>query len=252
MNFLVPKLSTIKVEKLRLRAFIGFMDWEKKKLQDVVVSFSFKYDTLRASKSDDVADAVDYKKLTKSIIKTIDNQHFNLLEYLAEVVFNLIQKSSPEIQEIEVKIEKPFALRFSDNVFVKISSADRYNVAMVSLGSNINAQENFATALQQLQQIGKIVQRTEFIKTTPLKFEDQEDFLNGAILLLTKKSLSELQLELKQIEAIMGRVRTENKNAPRKIDLDVTTFNGFLIDNEINELPFLVDFVQFLQPEVKV
>lgn len=66
----------------------------------------------------------------------------------------------------------------------------------------------------------------------------------------TQKSLPELKMHLKQIEAILGRVRTDNKNAPREIDLDVLTYNGFLIDEDIAELPFLIDFVQQLAPEI--
>ena len=51
---------------------------------------------------------------------------------------------------------------------------------------------------------------------------------------------------LKQIEALLGRVRTENKNAPREIDLDVTTYNGFIVDQDFAEFPFLIEFVQKL------
>ncbi|HNR86691.1 MAG TPA: 2-amino-4-hydroxy-6-hydroxymethyldihydropteridine diphosphokinase, partial [Taishania sp.] len=57
---------------------------------------------------------------------------------------------------------------------------------------------------------------------------------------------------LRKIENKLNRVRTENKNAPRTIDLDVTTFNGKLVDNEIYELPFLVDFLHDLQPDIKI
>lgn len=246
----IPQLSIVNVENLRLRAYIGFIDWEKVKLQDVVVSYSFKYDTYASSISDEVSDAVDYKKLTKQIIKMVDNQSFQLIEYLANKVYAKIRLYSSEIQDIEVKIEKPFALRFADNVFVKISSGDRYNSAIIALGSNINAKENFDKALQEIRSLGIIIQRTEFIETPALKDENQPNFLNGAVLIQTKRSLSELGLELKQIEAILGRVRTENKNSSREIDLDITTYNGFLIDKEINELPFLIDFIKYLQPEL--
>lgn len=246
----IPKLSVIKIEKLRLRAYIGFVDWEKEKLQDVVISYSFKYNSNHASGTDDVLYAVDYKKLTKKIINSVDNQSFHLIETLAELIYELIQKFSPAVQEIDVQVEKPHALRFADNVMVKISGADRYNKAIIALGSNIEAEKNFAKAIALLQNLGVIVQRTDFIVTKPLKYEEQDNFLNGALLLLTKKNLSELQLQLKQIEALLGRVRSENKNAPRKIDLDITTFNGFVVDKDIDELPFLLDFVSELQPEI--
>lgn len=248
LDFL-PKLSTVKVEHLRIRAYIGFQKWETEKLQDLVISFSFKYDTQKATQSDNVADAVNYKKITKDIISLIEHKKFNLIEFVAEEIFKYIQKSNPNIQNIDVQVEKPHALRYADNVMIQITSSDRHNVAVIALGSNIDPKNNFDLALKHLQEIGHITNRTDFITTSPLKFEDQADFLNGAVLLVTQKTLSELQIELKQIETILGRVRTENKNAPRTIDLDVTTFNSFLIDEDIDALPFIKDFVQQLCPE---
>lgn len=245
-----PKLSIVRVENLRLRAYIGFIDWETEKLQDIIISYSFKYDTALASQTDDVQNAVDYKKITKEIIDFVDNKSFHLIETLAERIYALIQTTSAALQDIIVKVEKPHALRFADNVMVQIDGKDRYNTAIIALGSNINSEENFNKALNYLQQFGFIMQRSEFIKTKPLKFEDQPEFLNGAVLFHTKKSLSELKMHLKQIEALLGRVRTENKNAPREIDLDVTTYNCFITDKEIKEFPFLIDFVQYLQPEI--
>jgi len=248
----IPQLSIVNVVDLRLRAYIGFMEWETKKLQDVVISFSFKYDTRLASETDSVEHAVNYKEITKTVIEMVDNKSFNLIEHLAELIYDYILHFSPKIQDIHVKVEKPYALRFSDNVMVCIEGEDRYNTAMIALGSNINPEENIKMALKMLQNLGFITKRTEFITTKPLKFEQQADFRNGAVLLLTKKPISELRLILRQIEANLGRVRSENKNAPRTIDLDITTYNGFLIDQEIKELPFLLDFLHFLQPEIKI
>ena len=246
------KLSTVNVEKLRLRAYIGFYAWEKEELQDVVICFSFKYNTFIASQSDNVDHAVNYKTITKEIIKLVEHKHFNLLENLAEIIYNHVNGFSEFVQDVQVSVGKPGALRFSDNVSVEIDSKDRYNVAVIALGSNIEPSLNFTKALELLQKDGVIVQRTDFIKTKPLKFENQEDFLNGAVMLYTHKNLFDLQIALKQIEVMAGRVRSENKNAPREIDLDVLTFNNSLIDKEINELPFLVDFVKQLQPNIKL
>ena len=245
-----PKLSEVCVENLRLRAFIGFIDWETEKLQDVVISYSFKYDTSFATSTDEVKNAVDYKAINKEIIDFVDHKSFHLIETLAEKIFNFIQSSDAKIQEITVKVEKPHALRFADNVLVQIDGKDRFNSAIVALGSNINSRENFEKAILKIQDLGFILKQTEFIQTKPLKFEAQPEFLNGAVLLNTKKSLSELKMHLKQIETLLGRVRTENKNAPREIDLDIATFNGFLIDEDLAEFPFLIDFIQELQREI--
>lgn len=245
------KLLTVQVDNLRLRAYIGYQEWEKNKLQDIVISYSFKYNGARATENDNVDYAVNYKTLTKRIIALIDHQSFDLIEAMAEVIFKTIEDFDISIQEIQVCLEKPHALRFADNVMVKISSLDRLQVAMVSLGSNINPDENFAKALNYLTGLGTIVHRTDFIQTKPLKFTDQADFLNGAILLHTHLSQPMLELKLKQIEALMGRVRNENKNAPRVIDLDVVTYKNKIIDKkELQDLPFLKNFIEKLQPEL--
>lgn len=245
------KLLTIKVENLRLRAYIGFQDWERNKLQDVVISYSFKYNATRATENDRVDFAVNYKTLTKQIIKLIDNCSFDLIEAMAEVIYEHIENFDPRIREIDVCVEKPHALRFADNVMVKISGADRLKVAMISMGSNIRPEENFTKALDYLTGLGTIVHQTDFIKTKPLKFTDQPDFLNGAVLMHTKLPEDVLSLKLKEIEALMGRVRSENKNAPREIDLDVLTYQHRICDKkELNDLPFLKEFIKKLQPEL--
>lgn len=248
----IPKLSTIEVDSLRLRAYVGFMDWEREKLQDLIISYSFKYDSSNATAIDDVSEAVDYKHITKEIISMVDSHSFDLIETIADKVYYAIEEYSSLIQEIEVKIEKPHALRFADSVFVKVSSKDRYNKVMIALGSNIDRDENFEMALLMLQRLGLIVNRTEFIVTKPLKYERQNDFLNGAILLITHHSLSQLEMELKQVEAMLGRVRGHNKNAARVIDLDIITFNGVLVDKDIGELPFIMDFIGTLQPDIDI
>lgn len=247
----MKKLSKISVEKLRLRAYIGFKKWETEKLQDIVISYSFKYDANKAIAKDSDKLAIDYKKITKTIIKQIENNRFYLLETLAESVWSII-KSNVNIVDAYVKVEKPNALRFCDNVYAEISDNDRYNYAVISLGSNINPDNNIQAAINKLNQIGTILKTTEIITTKPLKFKDQDDFRNGAVLLETKLYYSDLRHLLKTIETQLKRVRTENKNAPRTIDLDIVVYNNTITDNEINEFSFLKDFVNELLPDLKV
>lgn len=249
-NFHNIKIAQITVERLRLRAYIGFQEWETKKLQDVVISYAFKYNMAAAAEKDDVQFAVNYKKINKGIINLVSEQKFNLIENLAEQINDFIQKSAPEIISNKVTVEKPNALRFTDNVKVTIDSADRYHEVIIALGSNINPEENCEKAISHLQNIGQVIGRTKMIWTKPLKFDDQPDFLNGAVLLYTKKNKQELALCLREIETSLGRIRTENKNAPRTIDLDITTFNNKIIDTEFSDFPFLADFVRQLAPHI--
>jgi len=244
-----PKITRVKVENLRLRCYIGFNNWEREKMQDLVISFSFKHNAARAVKTDDEAFTLNYKTITKSIIKLIEHQKFALIETVAEIIWEHI-KQNPFVIDVNVRVEKPHALRFCDNVLVEIFDEDRWNEVIISLGSNISPQENVDKTLEALSHLGSITKKTDFIFTKPLKFTDQPDFLNGAVSLQTKLYYEALKKELKEIEQQLGRIRTNNKNAPRTIDLDIITFNSTIVDKELNDFDFLVRFVNELNPNI--
>ncbi|HKJ34764.1 MAG TPA: dihydroneopterin aldolase [Balneolales bacterium] len=113
----------IEVQNLRLRTIIGFNDWEREKPQDIVISVRLTYDAGQAIKTDDVEHAVDYKTITKTIIKKVEDSSFNLLESLADMIYNTIHSFSG-VQKVYVKVEKPHCLRFCDNVIVRLSDYD--------------------------------------------------------------------------------------------------------------------------------
>jgi len=243
------KLSSVSIKNLRLRTYIGFNDWEKEKRQDVVISISYKYDTSKAVQFDDVNYGVNYKIITKGVIHLVENNKFNLLETLAELTWECIKKI-PYVMDLEVTVEKPNSLRFCDNVLVSVSDKDRYNSAIISLGSNIEPEQNVQKARLEISQVASILKETKTIYTKPVDFIDQDDFLNGALLIQTKLYFDELVDHLKRIEDKLGRVRTENKNGPRTIDLDVIVFNKVPIDKEVDKFDFLTSFIQELQPGV--
>ncbi len=57
-------------------------------------------------------------------------------------------------------------------------------------------------------------------------FADQPDYLNAAVLLETSLSAQQLrETAIATVEATLGRVRSENRNAPRTIDIDIMLFN---------------------------
>jgi 2-amino-4-hydroxy-6-hydroxymethyldihydropteridine diphosphokinase len=82
----------------------------------------------------------------------------------------------------------------------------------------------------------------------PVGLTDQPNFLNAAVLLETPLPAQVLREQaIAEIETALGRVRTENKNAPRTIDIDIMLFNRDVLqvgqrhipDPEILERPFV-------------
>ena len=117
-------MTRIEIEKLRLRTIIGINDWERGNLQDVVVSVGFSYNAQRAENTDRIEDTVNYKSLTKKIIEEVEASEFNLIESLANHIYKIV-KESGDLQNVLVKVEKPYALRFCDNVIAVKSDEDK-------------------------------------------------------------------------------------------------------------------------------
>jgi len=115
--------ARIQISNLRLRTYIGFNPEEKTKQQDVIVNAEIHYRADPAFSSDDQRDALNYKLITKRMIRHIENGRFQLLEKLTADLL-AIAAESDRVSYAEVRVDKPHALRFADSVSVTLS-ADR-------------------------------------------------------------------------------------------------------------------------------
>ena len=107
--------ATIRVRDLRLRTFIGFNPEEKEKQQDIVINLRIDYRPGAAALRDCVEDALDYKAITKDVIRHVEQGRFLLLEKLVADVLAICSRH-PSVTAAEVTIDKPHALRFADSV----------------------------------------------------------------------------------------------------------------------------------------
>ncbi len=105
----------IKIKNLRLRTIIGIYDWERLEKQDVIINAEIEFDGKTASVSDKIEDTVDYKRINKKIIETVESSEFLLLEKLTQTVLNIIMEDE-KVKRAKVEIDKPGALRFTDSV----------------------------------------------------------------------------------------------------------------------------------------
>ena len=124
------------------------------------------------------------------------------------------------------------------------------NEAIIGLGSNIEPETNISKAKELIARELKLIKLSKFVETEPLGFKEQDNFLNGAVLVNTKLDLQELNKLLKKMEKTIGRKKTKNKHGPRIIDLDILTWNGEIIDVEVYTRSFLRNSILELKPEL--
>ena len=117
------KMTVIRVKDLSLRTFIGFKPHEKKHKQDVLIQLEVEVETSMVEHNDDyqAEGFYDYRSMTKSVIKLVEESRFDLLEALTRKVLDEIM-SNPLVKKAKVEIEKPHALRYSRTVSVEMFS----------------------------------------------------------------------------------------------------------------------------------
>lgn len=112
-------MDIIRIEKLRLRCLIGFNAHELKDKQDVVISMDLFTDLRKGGESDNPDDILNYRTVNKAVIEHVEASHYKTLEALATGIAKvaIVDCAAPHVRVI---VEKPNALRFTDNVMVII------------------------------------------------------------------------------------------------------------------------------------
>ena len=107
---------------LTAECIIGFIDWERRVKQTVVLDIELPVDCRRAASSDEVADTLDYKKVAKRVLAFIEASEFKLVETLAHRVALLILEEFA-VAWVRIALNKPGAIRNSRDVGVVIERA---------------------------------------------------------------------------------------------------------------------------------
>ncbi len=119
-------------------------------------------------------------------------------------------------------------------------------------GSNINPETNIPSALELLKSHPSLyfIKSSGIWRTKPIG-SCCTDFLNLAALIETSLDASTVKKEiLARIESKLGRVRTEDKNAPRTIDLDIVAVNDRITDPEVEKFDHLLLPLSEIAPDL--
>ncbi|MCA8940245.1 MAG: 2-amino-4-hydroxy-6-hydroxymethyldihydropteridine diphosphokinase [Planctomycetes bacterium] len=113
--------------------------------------------------------------------------------------------------------------------------------AIIALGANLG--EPAQAILEALQRLGReegvrVLKVSRLMKTKPVDCPpNSPDFHNGVAMLDTTLDAQALLALLLATEAAMGRERGDQRNQPRKIDLDLIFFGDLVLSAESVEVP---------------
>lgn len=94
--------------------------------------------------------------------------------------------------------------------------------AYIGIGSNLDPERNVRAALHELRMRARLVALSTLYRTEPLFEQDAPRYINGVVAIETDLSPEALDRDLlRPLEASLGRVRSEDRNAPRTLDLDL-------------------------------
>ena len=113
-------MDKIIVRDLLVRGIVGINPEEREKKQDILVNVIAYTDIRQAAISDNIDDAVNYKTITKRIIQYVEKSTNFLAETLVTHIAHIILLENPTVDKVQVRVEKPTALRFAKSVGVEI------------------------------------------------------------------------------------------------------------------------------------
>jgi dihydroneopterin aldolase len=84
-------MDIVFLEEIKLDIVIGIYEWERKVPQTIRIDIDIGLPHSRAGETDSIADTIDYGAVMARIRQTSAEQHFSLVEALAEHIAALIR-----------------------------------------------------------------------------------------------------------------------------------------------------------------
>lgn len=112
-------MDKIIIRDLVARGIIGLNDWEREKPQEMRINITLEVDLHQAGLSDNIADSVSYRTIAKKAMAHAESAGRLTVEALAADIARLCLEDG-RVQKVQVRVEKPGAVRFAASVGVEI------------------------------------------------------------------------------------------------------------------------------------
>ena len=114
------ELDRILIKDLSIAGIVGINAEERVNRQEILINAVLWVDTRPAAASDDIADAANYRTITKALISHVEKGEPMLVERLVQELADICFATDPRVAEVEMTVEKPGALRHARSVGISI------------------------------------------------------------------------------------------------------------------------------------
>ncbi|MCX6343648.1 MAG: dihydroneopterin aldolase [Armatimonadetes bacterium] len=113
-------MDKIHIRDLALKCIIGIYEHEREVKQEVVINITLHANLMQAGVTDDFNDTIDYKAVKQRVLALVESSQFQLVEALAAAIAQACLEFD-RVEQVDVLVEKPSALRYARTVGVEIS-----------------------------------------------------------------------------------------------------------------------------------
>jgi dihydroneopterin aldolase len=112
-------MDIIYLHGLKVDCVIGVWEWERRITQTITIDLDMGFDISAAAASDELADTLSYKDVSKRVESFVKESEFALVEKLVEEIANILLNEF-EIRWCRVRVNKFGAVRGARDVGIVI------------------------------------------------------------------------------------------------------------------------------------
>ncbi len=112
--------ATLLIKNLTVRCIIGVNPYEREHEQEIRMQLFLWTDIAKASRSDNLEDALDYGVIYKEVVERVEHSKFYLIERLAYEVATICLQHSLT-RKVKVVIEKIEALEKAESAGIELT-----------------------------------------------------------------------------------------------------------------------------------
>lgn len=224
----------IHIKNLEIFANHGVFAEENRLGQKFLISLTMYLDTRTPGKTDDLTVSIDYGEVSSFMTGYMKEHTFKLIEAAAENLCEALLLRYPLLKGVTLELKKPWAPVGLPLETVSVEITRFWHYAYIALGSNMGDKKAYLDgAVKALEQTpGCSVEKVStYIVTEPYGGVEQDDFLNGCLLLKTLMQPQELLCRLHEIEQEAHRERII-RWGPRTLDLDILMYDDEIVETD--------------------